>query len=234
MRWIIKIMKYIVKFKDLEMEQLYRYEGKLAIYPIIKFINKYSNGCQGKLVDIGCGSKPYIKYFTHIDEYIGVDFIGNEADIVANAKSLPIESNSVDVVLCNQVIEHDAEPVKIIAEIRRILKKDGVLILSAPQMGRLHGEPNDYYRFTKWGLKYLIEKNDMKVEVIDPHGGIFRAIGSHLNFFIVEYFGKNRHLKNIVRNTVIVINNFIFTLLDRIISWKKDTLGYNIIAKKRS
>lgn len=101
-------------------------------------------------------------------------------------------------------------------------------------MGRLHGEPDDYYRFTKWGLKYLLEKNGMKIKIIESHGGIFRAVGSHLIFFIIEYFGKNRHLKNILRKTVIVINNFIFTLLDRIISWKKDTLGYNLIAKKRS
>lgn len=228
------ITRYIVKFDSRETEQFFRFEGKLATIPIVAFIDRNSNRCHGKLVDIGCGNKPYIKYFKYIDEYIGVDLISNEADIVANAKSLPIESNSVDVVLCNQVIEHDAEPVKIIAEIRRILKKDGVLILSAPQMGRLHGEPNDYYRFTKWGLNYLLEKNGMKIEVIEPHGGIFRAIGSHLNFFIIEYFGKNKQRRKfILRRTILGLNNFIFSFLDKLITWEKDTLGYNIIAKKR-
>jgi SAM-dependent methyltransferase len=228
------ITRYIVKFDSRETEQFFRFEGKLATIPIVDFIDRNSNRCHGKLVDIGCGSKPYIKYFKYIDEYIGVDLISNEADIVANAKSLPIESNSVDVVLCNQVIEHDAEPVKIIAEIRRILKKDGVLILSAPQMGRLHGEPNDYYRFTKWGLNYLLEKNGMKIEVIEPHGGIFRAIGSHLNFFIIEYFGKNKQRRKfILRRTILGLNNFFFSFLDKLITWEKDTLGYNIIAKKR-
>ena len=228
------ITRYIVKFDSRETEQFFRFEGKLATIPIVAFIDRNSNRCHGKLVDIGCGSKPYIKYFKYIDEYIGVDLISNEADIVANAKSLPIESNSVDVVLCNQVIEHDAEPVKIIAEIRRILKKDGVLILSAPQMGRLHGEPNDYYRFTKWGLNYLLEKNGMKIEVIEPHGGIFRAIGSHLNFFIIEYFGKNKQRRKfILRRTILGLNNFFFSFLDKLITWEKDTLGYNIIAKKR-
>ena len=228
------ITRYIVKFDSRETEQFFRFEGKLATIPIVAFIDRNSNRCHGKLVDIGCGSKPYIKYFKYIDEYIGVDLISNEADIVANAKSLPIESNSVDVVLCSQVIEHDAEPVKIIAEIRRILKKDGVLILSAPQMGRLHGEPNDYYRFTKWGLNYLLEKNGMKIEVIEPHGGIFRAIGSHLNFFIIEYFGKNKQRRKfILRRTILGLNNFFFSFLDKLITWEKDTLGYNIIAKKR-
>ena len=225
-------MRYIIKFKDPEMKRFYKYEGKLATYPIIEFIDKNSR-FHGKLVDIGCGNKPYVNYFKHVDKYIGVDVANNGTDIIANAKSLPIKSDSIDVVLCNQVIEHDSEPDKIIAEIHRILKEGGVLILSAPQMGRLQGDPNDYYRYTKWGLKYLLEQNGMlKIEIIESHGGIFRAIGSHLNFFIIDYFGKNKSLKSILRYTIININNFIFSFLDKLIIWEKDTLGYNIIAKK--
>lgn len=226
-------MRYIVNFKDNEMKQFYKYEGKLATYPIIKFIDKYSNKCRGKLVDIGCGNKPYLRYFSLIDEYIGVDIDNNEADIVANAESLPIKSNSIDIVLCNQLIEHVSEPIKIIVEINRILKEEGILILTAPQMGRLHGEPNDYYRYTKWGLKYLLKKNNMKIELIEPHGGVFRAIGSHLNFFIIDFFAKNKYSKNVLRYSIINMNNFIFSFLDKIMPWKKDTLGYSIIAKRR-
>ena len=225
-------MRYVVSFRDIEMKRFYKYEGKLATSPIIEFIDKYSNRCHGKLVDIGCGNKPYIKYFSNIDKYIGVDILNNEADIIANTKSLPIKSNSVDVVLCNQVIEHDPEPYKIIVEIHRILKEGAILILSAPQMGRLHGEPNDYYRYTKWGLKHFLEKNGMKIEILEPHGGIFRAIGSHLNFFIIDYLGKSKLVKSIFRYTIINIDNFIFSFLDNLIRWRKDTLGYNIIATK--
>jgi len=227
-------MRYVLKFANIEVRKFYKYEGKLATSPIIDFISKYSNRYQGKLVDIGCGAKPYIDFFNHIDKPIGIDIADEEADILANAKFLPLKSNTINVVLCNQVIEHEYEPEKIVAEISRILKKNGVLILSAPQMGRLHGEPHDYYRYTKWGLKYLLEKNGMKIEIIESHGGIFRAIGSHFDFFIIDYFGKNNFLKNILRYTVININNFIFNILDKLITWEKDTLGYNIIAKKVS
>jgi len=217
--------------KDIKKKLFYKCEGKLATYPIIEFIDKYGSKCYGKLVDIGCGNKPYMKYFSFIDEYIGIDITNDEADIIADAKFSPIRTDSTDVVLCSQVIEHDPEPDKIISEIHKILKEKGILILSAPQMGRLHGEPHDYYRYTKWGLKYLLEKNGMKIEVIESHGGIFKAIGSHLNFFIIEYFGKTNFVKNILRYTIIAINNFIFNLLDHVITWQKDTLGYNIIAK---
>lgn len=216
------------------MKQFYTYEGKLATYPIIKFISEYSNRCHGRLVDIGCGNKPYVDYFTLVDKVIGLDIADNGADIIANAKFLPVRSTSIDVVLCNQVIEHEPEPEKIILEASRILKEGGVLILSAPQTGRLHGEPHDYYRYTKWGLKYLLEKNRMKIEIIEPHGGIFRSIGSHLGFFVIEYYGRTDCLKKILRHTIIIINNLIFSILDRLISWEKDTLGYNIIAIKES
>ena len=216
------------------MRQFYKYEGKLATYPIIEFVAKYSNRCQGKLVDIGCGNKPYMDYFTRVDKVFGLDIGDKAADVIANAKFLPVKGNSIDVVLCSQVIEHESEPEKIIAEIPRILKEGGVLILSAPQMGRLHGEPHDYFRYTRWGLKYLLESNGMKIEVIEPHGGIFRSLGSHLDFFIIDYFGKTTFLRTLLRYTVININNFIFDFLDKLLYWEKDTLGYNVIARKQS
>ncbi len=228
----IKIMRYGVRFRDSEMEKIYKYEGKLATSPILEFIAKYSNRCRGNLVDIGCGNKPYIDFFSHVDRHIGVDIAGDEADIIADAVFLPLQSDSIDVVLCNQVLEHESEPDKLLVEISRILKEGGLLILSAPQMGRLHGEPYDYYRYTRWGLKYLIEKNGMKIDIVESHGGFFRSIGSHFDFFIIDYFGKNKCIKNILRFTVININNFMSNFIDNLIRWEKDTLGYNIIARK--
>ncbi len=49
----MKVMRYAVKFDSTKTKQFYKCEGKLATYPIIKFIDKYSNRCHGKLVDIG-------------------------------------------------------------------------------------------------------------------------------------------------------------------------------------
>lgn len=67
------MMKYNINLKDIEMEHFYKYEGKLATSPIIEFIDKHGDRCCGKLVDIGCGNKPYSKYFSLVEEYIGVD-----------------------------------------------------------------------------------------------------------------------------------------------------------------
>ena len=143
-----------------------------------------------------------------------------------------LDSDSADYALCNQVIEHDPEPDKVIKEIYRVLKTGGVLFLTAPQMGRLHGEPYDYYRFTKWGLKHILEKAGFQIVLMEAHGGFFRALGSHINFLLAEKGFKNKILRFLLRAFVIRLNNILFPFLDHIIKFKKDTLGYNVKAIK--
>lgn len=118
------------------MKQFYKYEEKLATNPIIEFIDKYGNRYHGRLVEIGCGNKPYLKYFSFVNEYIGVDVAEGEADIIVDAKSLPFPSDSVDIVLCTQVIEHDPQPEKIISEANRILKP-GFFIFDGSADGKI-------------------------------------------------------------------------------------------------
>ena len=101
-----------------------------------------------------------------------------------------------------------------------------------PQMGRIYGEPNDFYRYTKYGLKYLLENNGFKTLSIENHGGFFRAIGSHKNFFLSEMYFKNIFLKFIIKKVIIKWNNFFYSKLDDFIKFDKDTLGYNVVAKK--
>ena len=82
----------------------------------------------GKLLDVGCGSKPYENIF-NVEEYIGVD-IDNEitrdkkkADFFYDGKDLPFEKEIFDIVLCSEVVEHVFEPNKFLNEINSVLKK---------------------------------------------------------------------------------------------------------------
>jgi len=219
-------------FASNDVKEFYKYEGFLATKPIIDFLIEQSPKVSGSLVDIGCGSKPYRNFFKVIN-YVGVDNSSNYADVMADAKDTKLKYNTFDWAICNQVIEHVNEPEMVIVEIRRLLKKGGKLLLTAPQMGRLHGEPHDYYRFTKYGLRYILKKNGFNIRGIYPHGGFFRAIGSHINFFILENFAHHKYVKNIFRVTIINMNNIIFSVLDRFLYWEKDTLGYSVVAVKK-
>src|SRR5579871_6848756 len=77
---------------------------------------------------------------------------------------------SFDTVLCTQVLEHVTEPDAFIKKIEKVLTSDGVLILSVPLINPLHEIPYDYYRYTKFGLRHLLEKNNFSVEYIKEEG----------------------------------------------------------------
>ncbi|MBW2978458.1 class I SAM-dependent methyltransferase [Candidatus Woesearchaeota archaeon] len=86
------------------------------------------------------------KNYTVADNYPKVD--------IQNLKDY--ESNCYDFVILDQILEHVAEPNKALNEIYRILKKSGWLIIGTPFLVPIHPAPNDYWRFTKEGMKKLL------------------------------------------------------------------------------
>lgn len=192
-------------------------------------LERCRNYAKGKLLDIGCGSKPYKRIFSTVDCYIGVDLSENsKADVIGNAMKLPFASETFDTVLTTQVLEHVPEPSRMIEEMYRVMRPDGYLILTAPQTGQLHGEPHDYYRFTKHGLCYLLEKNGFIVDYIKARGGFWITVG---NMFVV-YISSFRPILNAIMRPVAIIVQIMAPLLDLLRFWELDTLGYLVIARK--
>jgi len=118
---------------------------------------------KGRLLDIGCGEKPYLDIFSpHTVSYTGIDIPQSlhkkdAVDIFANAHHLPFKKDTFDTVLCLEILEHVKQPLEVLKEIHRILKPGCVLVLSAPQNYWLHNDPKDFYRFTQQGLIELVE-----------------------------------------------------------------------------
>lgn len=229
--------KYLHKREPFNTD-FYNFEGKLTTEPIISFMRRVGKNYSGKLIDVGCGKMPYKSYFPNVERYVGVDqvkqsSIRDDADfIAADINKLPFRDGEFDIVLLNQVIEHVSEPAQLLKEIRRILVDKGTLILTAPQMGRLHGEPDDYYRFTKYGLTFLLERQGFVINFIESQGGFWRAMGSHLNFYIINTTSENRVIKAFVRRAIISPVSSVACYLDKTFFWNLDTLGYNLIAVK--
>lgn len=193
---------------------------------------------KGLLLDLGCGSEPYRCLFSAIvGEHIGVDLptdtIIKSIDVYGDGLHLPFNTNSFDTILCTQVIEHVPVPETMFNEMYHTLKKGGYLILTAPQVWGLHGEPNDYYRYTKYGLKFLAEKSGFDIVYIKPRGGFFSMIGQRLSSYIFGLSAK----KNLVWLSLIVgictIIQLVFSFLDKVHTHYGDTLGYAMVAVKR-
>jgi len=87
-----------------------------------------------------------------------------------------IESESYNVILCTGLLEHIPDPDRIIAEMHRILKPGGRLIISASAVFSFHECPNNFFHFTPYGFKLLFEGWD-HFEMLRGASQPFETIG---------------------------------------------------------
>ncbi len=94
-------------------------------------------------------------------------------DILADAHNVPLPDNSIDAVICKSVLEHIADPFKVMEEIYRILKNGGYCLIYVPFIYPYHGNKTykDYYRFTRDGVELLVQKFSHK-EIETMRGSI--------------------------------------------------------------
>jgi SAM-dependent methyltransferase len=147
----------------------------------------YCPRLQGKVLDIGCGSRPYGKFLTQATEYVGLDRNPDLApDVVGSVLNLPFSDASFDGVLCTEVLEHVPDPARALGEIHRVIKPGGDLYLTVPQAWGLHYEPDDYYRYTRHGITYLLQKQGFTVTEVRQMGGLFSYFAVRLiDLFVV-------------------------------------------------
>jgi len=109
-----------------------------------------------RTLDIGAQNGPYAAFFPH---RIGLDIRpGAGVRIIGDAHTLGIGDATFDVVLCTEVLEHLVEPQKAIDEMFRVLKPGGELLLTTRFLFPIHDAPHDYFRYTKYGLRYLLRR----------------------------------------------------------------------------
>jgi SAM-dependent methyltransferase len=211
----------------------------IARNSLSKYIIKYAKLIKGgKLIDIGCGEKPYEKYFD-VEQYIGLEIRcgGHEeakktANIFFDGKILPFDNGSINWILCTEVLEHISEPGEFLKEFNRVLTPAGGVILSTPQTWGLHEEPYDFYRYTKYGLKYLFEKNGFEVVHSAQTTGIWGTVGQRLAAHLFYRFGLNIVLKMLVALIVCMPLQILCLILDFLNNYEGDTLDNVVFAKK--
>ena len=198
---------------------------------------------KGDVLDIGCGNKPYESLFTEVaTSYVGCDIVQSDlhkVDIICPATHLDFNDERFDTVFSTQVIEHVDDPFQMLKESFRVLKKGGYLILSAPFTWELHEEPHDYYRYTKYGLKAMLEKEGFELVQINPNGGKWAAIFQMNLNMIYSCFKKPTFFRKILKGLFIQLR---FTaLVNRFALWLDKryfdsllTLNYVVVAKKKA
>ena len=184
-----------------------------------------------KVLDYGCGSKPYKQILlTKFREYFGADISGNRvAELTLGPQGeLPVENGSFDCILSTEVLEHTADPVLYLREAHRALRLGGYLILSAPAIWVYHPDPIDYWRWTIDGLRFLIKAAGFEIVMVK---GVFGPESSALQLWQDSTFER---LPRFLRSTYTGFIQFIIGVIEKRQPEKlsNDAAGYVILARK--
>jgi SAM-dependent methyltransferase len=127
----------------------------------------------GQLVlDAGAGRAPYRELFSHA-RYETADFLAVRGkkyirpDYVCDLARIPVDDARFDHVLLTQVLEHVPEPARVLAELHRVLAPGGTLWLTAPLFYAEHEKPYDFFRYTRFGLRHLLEGAGFDVREVE-------------------------------------------------------------------
>jgi len=192
-----------------------------------------------RVLDAGAGEGQYARYFT-AQRYCGVDLaVGDRAwdytglDAVADLTALPFRSATFDAALLIVTIEHLREPGCALAELGRTLAPGGKLLVAAPHEWETHQAPHDYFRYTSFGLTYLLEKAGFEVTDLSAAGGYFRLLARRL-LNGLQFFTRGFRWVGFLPAAILVIPPaLVLPFLDFLDRHRDFTLGYIGIARKR-
>lgn len=150
---------------------------------IVDFIKTKYSKKYGVILDFGCGNSPYRHLFS-FDKYIQADIIQNETNtvelLIDNSMGVPLQlkDESVDLIICTDVLEHSGNFDNIVKDFYRILKPDGQLFISLPFLYREHEMPYDLYRYTSSFIRNKMGDFNFSVDEIKKIGGTYYVLYS--------------------------------------------------------
>lgn len=238
------------------MEKLKRYYLRQEFFPgvlgiftnpfffarrgLVKSIKQVSGQINGRMLDVGCGSKPYKELFS-FTEYIGIDIENpghdhsrEDVDIFYDGKVIPFVTGSFDGVITNQVFEHVFTPAQFLGELNRVLKTNGALLLTVPFVWDEHEQPNDFARYSSFGLRYLLEQNGFEVISITKSVKDFRVIFQLAILFIYKKIATKNFWANAVLTFLLIAPlNLIGIVVSKILPENEDLYLDNIIIARK-
>lgn len=217
-----------IREEKIDRQTSYSVSAKDPHYLHLKYLfrdlrNSIDSYARGRLIDIGCGNKPYKPLMQNVTEYIGCDIVQSSletVDVLCEANKIPLPSESFDTAFSTQTIEHVADHKGLVTESFRLLKKGGYFIVSGPMYWPLHEEPYDFFRFTRHGFKYLLEQAGYTDIQIISNGGRWALCGQ----VIMQTFRPHRFIRY-------PVNKF-FAWMDKKYWNEVNTMNYVVIGRK--
>lgn len=150
-----------------------------------------------RILDAGAGELNQKKCCAHL-KYVSQDFAqydgkGNDAglqtkkwdnskiDIVSDITAIPEPDESFDAIMCIEVFEHLPDPIAAIKEFSRLLRKEGILIITAPFCSLTHFAPYHFYSgFNKYFYENNLTDHGFRIEEIAANGNYFEYLAQEV------------------------------------------------------
>jgi len=191
-----------------------------------------------RVLDAGSGEGQYAHHFAR-QLYTGVDLaVGDNRwdysrlDAVADLCALPFAMEKFEAAIHIVTIEHLREPGLALREIARCLRTGATMLIAAPLEWEVHQAPHDYFRYTQYGLRYLLEEAGLQVTEVRPVGGYFRLLARRLLNGLQFFTGGPRWLLFLPAAFLLVPPALILPFLDFLDRERNFTLGYICKAQK--
>jgi len=189
-----------------------------------------------RVLDAGAGEGNHQPFFSG-HRYTALDLaVGDAAwdysrlDVLGDLASLPFRSAAFDAALNIVTLEHVKEPQCVLSELGRALAPGGRLLLIAPHEWEEHQQPNDYFRYTRYGLAHLLRRAGFEEIEIRPAGGFFRLLSRRLLNALQFFPGPLM----VVAAVFFVPPALVLPLFEPLDRRQNFTLGYICIARKSS
>ena len=213
------LKKIVAKAKSIYFKEMF-FPGLMGLFinpyyfsrkGLYKGIVSNKHQMRGKLLDFGCGSKPYRSLFD-VQEYIGLDIEKSghnhddeNIDVYYDGEYIPFSDNYFDSVFSSQVLEHAPNPTSILKEINRVMKHGGYFLVTVPFVFDEHEIPYDFNRWTSFGIKELFIQNNFEIINMAKSTNYVETLIQLWNAYTYQHIfpQKNEYLKLVL--TILLI-----------------------------
>jgi len=197
---------------------------------------------KGRLLDFGCGSKPY-KNFFDVQEYIGLDieesghlYKYEGVDVYYDGKEIPFQDGHFDSIFSSEVFEHIFNLEEILTELHRVLKPGGYMLVTLPFVWEEHEIPYDFARYTSFGIEYLLKKNGFEIIVIHKTTNYVETVFQMWNSYVwSNYASSSNRLLSLLKTLLFIAPIAIVgVILSKLLRKNKCLYHNNIVIARKS
>jgi SAM-dependent methyltransferase len=203
---------------------------------------------RGVILDVGGGEQPWRSLVSPHANYTMIDIpsgfsMRHKDCALFDGRQFPIRSDSCDVVISVEVLEHVQGLNGHLMEIARVLKPGGKLIATTPWSARLHFAPLDFQRLSPYGISSLLESSGLVLHSLSARGNFFSVVANKTLTYLLG--PPEREIRSLILFlifrplTLILLTPFlaiahVFALIGEFfnIHSNSDPLGWTFIAIK--